>query len=86
MDIFDFEELISDMLGITDEQREDPELVERMFFNHFEFDMNLGFIFAKALLPHTITVQSAMLDKKYHAFVSKQQPVMLMKIEADPDK
>lgn len=82
MDEFDFEELVADMLGIRDEQREDDSYMENLFYENFDMDMEQGYKLAKALLQHTPKVQAGLSRKTYHAFVSKTEPVMLMKIEA----
>lgn len=82
MDEFSFEELITDMLDITDEQREDDEVIFDKFYEKFGFDIEQGFNFAKALLPHTPKVKEVLSKKVFHAFVSKSMPVMLMKLEA----
>jgi hypothetical protein len=82
VDEFSFEELIADMLDITDEQREDDEVIFDKFFEKFGFDIEQGFTFAKALLPHTPKVQAGLSGKVFHTFLSKGMPVMLMKLEA----
>jgi hypothetical protein len=82
MDKFDFEELIADMLDVTDEQREDQAFIEQKFYDKFDIDMEHGYALARSLLMHTPTVTTALMDRKYHAFVSKKEPVMLMRIEA----
>lgn len=82
MDIFDFEELIADMFGITDGQREEDLFLEAAFFDRFEIDFEMGYELAKSLLYHTPKVQAGLSGNIYHAFVSKSSPVMLMKIEA----
>ena len=82
MDIFDFEELVADMLDITDEQREDDLFLENKFYDKFEIDLETAYKLAKWLLPHTPTVQAGLSGKSYHAFVSKTHPVMLMKMES----
>lgn len=81
MDIFDFEELVSDMLDISDEQREDDDYLQKEFYNRFGIELEEGFDLAKALLMHTVPVESGLRQKEYHAFVSKKYPVMLMKTE-----
>lgn len=82
MDEFDFEELVADMLGITDEQRGDDSFIELEFYERFEIDMEQGYKLAKALLPHVPKVKAGLSGKEYHAFVSKTDPIMLMKVEA----
>lgn len=82
MSPFDFEELVADMLNLTDEQREDDDCIYDAFFETFEIDMQQGYELTKALLRHTPKVQAGLSGKTYHAFVSKDMPVMLMKIEA----
>jgi len=79
---FDFEELIADMLNISDEAREDDSYIESVFYETFEIEMEQGFELARRLLAHTPTVKAGLSGKEYHAFVSKKAPVMLMKIEA----
>ena len=82
MDEFSFEELIADMLDITDEQREDGDVIFDKFYERFGFDIEQGFNFAKALLPHTPKVQAGLSGKVFHAFVSKSTPAMLMRLES----
>ena len=82
MDEFDFEELIADMLGVTDEQREDDDFINNAFYDEFGIDPEQAFDFTKRLLLHTPKVQGGLNGKAYHAFVSKTEPVILMKIEA----
>ena len=84
MDVFDFEELLADMFDITDEQRdENPDLIEERFCEEFDTSLESGFKLATALLKHTPPVQAGLSEKQYHAFVSKSQPVMLMKAEVN---
>ena len=82
MDIFDFEELVADMLDVTDEQREDDDFLQKEFYNKFGIELDEGHRLAKALLRHTVPVESGLSKKKYYAFVSKKDPIMLMKSEA----
>jgi hypothetical protein len=82
MDGFDFEELLSDMLGITDAQREDDDFVRDQLYDKFELDFEQAMIFAYALLQHTPIVEAGLTGTKYHAFVSKDQLVMHMKLKA----
>lgn len=70
------------MLNLTDEQREDPDEIETAFYEKFGMDMEQGYELTKALLRHTPKVQAGLSGKTYHAFVSKDMPAMLMKIEA----
>lgn len=83
MDIFDFEELIADMLNITDEQREDEGYLQDMFFDKFEIDFDLAYELAKKLLLHVPPIESGLRKKYYHAFISKTEPVILMKTEVN---
>lgn len=81
-DIFDFEELVADMLNITDEQREDDDYLPTMFYEQFDIELETAYKLAKELLLHTPKVETALTKKIFHAFVSKTSPVMLMKAEA----
>ncbi len=83
MNVFDFEELVADMLGVRDEHREDDTYMENLFIEKFGMDMEQGFVLARALLQHTPTVRAGISGKYYHAFVSKRDPVILMKVEAE---
>ena len=85
MDMFDFEELIAEMLNISDEQREDDSALEQAFYEKFDIDMEQGFAFARKLLEHTVAVTAGFSGDSYHAFISKKAPVMLMKIKAAKD-
>ena len=82
MDMFDFEELLADMFGVTDDQREDDNLLEAKLYEEFELDMDSAFDFAQKLLWHVPPVKAGISGKSYHAFVSKSEPIMLMKIAA----
>jgi len=82
MEIFEFEELIADMLNISDEQREDDGFLEQEFHEKFDIELEQGFYLARKLLEHTPTIAGALSGGSYHAFVSKTQPVMLMKLKA----
>lgn len=81
MDIFDFEELTAEMLGVTDEQREDDDFLPQAFLDKFEIDFELAYEFSKRLLLHTVPVKAGLSEKTFHAFVSRKDPVMLMKSE-----
>ena len=78
---FDFEELMADMLGISDEQREDPEAVPDAIFARFGIHTEEAFNLTLALLQRTPKVKAGLSGKLYHAFVNKDGNVMLMKIE-----
>lgn len=83
MGVFDFEELVADMLGITDDQRdEDDDLLEREFCDKFDMDLEHGYKLARHLLPHTPIVEAGLTGERYHAFVSKTGPFILMKCGA----
>lgn len=80
---FDFEELMADMLGVSDELREvEPDAVPDAVFAKFGLEMEEAYTFAMALLKRTPQAQAGLSGKKYHAFVDKTDSVMLMKIEA----
>ena len=80
-DIFDFEELIANMLDVPDKEREDVDYLPSLFYDTFDIDFDSAYILAKRLLMHTPQVQAGLTNKHYHAFVSKDEPVMLMKLE-----
>ena len=82
MDMFDFEELLADMFGVTDDQREDDDLLEAKLYEEFELDMESAFGFAQKLLQHVPPIEAGLSGKSYHAFIGKSEPIMLMKIEA----
>jgi len=83
MDIFDFEELTAEMLNVTDEQREDGDLLPMKFYDKYGIEFDAAYELAKDLIVHTIPVKAGLSKKRFHAFVSKKQPVMLMRLEAD---
>ena len=86
MDMFDFEELLADMLDITDGQRDDSDqIAEDTLYEKYGIGMEEAFSFAQALLLHVPPVTAGLSGKSYHAFVSKSEPIMLMKIEASPN-
>lgn len=82
MDIFDFEELMSDILDISDEQREDDDYLEGKFYERYGMDLETGYALARDLITRTPVVESPLSSKKYHAFVDKEQRFTLMKVEA----
>jgi len=78
MDIFDFEELVSEMLDVNDEEREElPDI----FYATFDIDFDNAFEFVKRLILHTPPVTAGLTGKSYHAFISRNTPVILMKVE-----
>ena len=81
MDIFDFEELTAEMLGITDEQREGDDFLPTKFYEKFDIEFDLAYELAKALLLHTVPIEAGLSKKHFHAFVSRKAPAMLMKLE-----
>jgi hypothetical protein len=83
MDILDFEELISDMLDVTDEQREDDGFLQDEFYKKFNIEFDAAYEFTKGLLLHTVPVQAGLSKKYHHTFVSKDRPIILMKVQAD---
>ncbi len=82
MDMFDFEELAAEMLGATDGQREDDDFLPAEFYKKFDIEFDVAYELTKALLLHTVPVEAGLSKKVFHAFVSRKDPVMLMKIEA----
>ena len=82
MDEFEFEELMAEVLDVSDALREDDNYLEDKFGERFGISMEAGFELAKALLPHTLSAEAGLSGKAYHAFVSRKEPVMLMKMEA----
>jgi len=83
IDILDFEELAAEILGITDDQREDEDYLPEKFYEKFGIDFDSAYEFAKALLPHTVPIKAGLTENLYHAFVSRGQPFMLMKLPAE---
>ncbi len=78
-DIFEFEELIADMLGVSDDDRnENEQVVEEAFFDEFEIEFDSAYKLACRLLPHTPTIETSLTKTIVHAFVSKDQTTMLM--------
>lgn len=83
MDYFDFEELVSDLLGISDEERDDPDAVSEKFFEHFNIDFDAGFKFASALLMRTPTLRCAAAGGRYHAFFDGDGEISICRAPAD---
>ena len=83
MDIFDFEELVAEMLEITDVQREDESYLPDEFYKKFNIDLDTAYEFTRHLIIHTPLVEAGISGNKYHAFVSSEKPVMLMKLKVD---
>lgn len=86
MDVFDFEELTAEMLSVTDEQREDDDFLPSSLYDKYGIEFEAAYDFAKDLLEHTVPIRAGLSEKMFHAFVSKKQPVMLMKLEAKEQK
>jgi len=82
MDIFDWEELTAEMLNVTDDERENDDFLPRKFYDKFGIEFDLGFELAQNLILHTVPLEAGLSKNKYHAFVSRRHPVMLMKLEA----
>lgn len=82
MDIFDWEELAAEMLGVTDEQRENEDHLPTVFEQRYGINFDNAYDMVTDLIHHTPIVEAGLTKKQYHAFVSKDAPVMLMKIEA----
>ena len=83
MDMFDFEELVADMLSITDDQRdEDDCYLEDRFYEKFDIDLERAYEFVRHLMPHIPITTTALTKKNIHAFLDKDQRFTLMKIEA----
>jgi hypothetical protein len=83
MDMFDFEELTAEMLNVTDEQREDDDYLPLQFYNKYSIEFETAYDLVRDLITHTKPVEAGLSKKMFHAFVSKKEPVMLMKVEAD---
>ena len=83
MDIFDFEELTAEMLSVTDEQRENDDYLIDRFYERFGIDFEQGYELAIELLQYTPKVNAGLSGKVFHAFVSRKNPVMLMRVEAE---
>ena len=81
MDIFDWEELTAEMLRVTDEEREDDDYLPQKFYDKFEIEFDAGFELAQHLILHTVPIVAGLSESRYHAFVSRKAPVMLMKAE-----
>ena len=77
---FDFDELIADMLDVSDEKRESgQEEIALALWKAFEIEYHTAYKLTVALLNHTPEVRSALGGNTFKAFVSKSAPVMLMK-------
>jgi len=53
MDIFEFEELMADILEISDEQREDDDYLEGKFYERYGMDLETGYTLARDLITRT---------------------------------
>ena len=82
MDIFDWEELTAEMLNVSDEQRESEDYLPAKFYQRFNIDFEDAYNLAQELIKHTMPLEAGLSGKSYHAFVSREAPIMLMKIEA----
>jgi|TARA_S200002703_G_scaffold160084_1_gene176779 hypothetical protein len=78
--LFDFEELIADMLGISDDDRNDDEsIVEERFFDKFNIEFVDGYEFACQLMKRTPAVSSVLSGELVQGFANKNGDVLLMK-------
>lgn len=82
MDMFDFEELVADMLSITDDQREDDCYLEDRFYEKFDIDLERAYEFVRHLMPHIPIIKTGLTKTNVHAFLDKDQRFIIMKIEA----
>ncbi len=80
MDEFSFEELLAEMLGITDEQREDDCYIENMLYEKFNLDFDDAYKFAKELILYTPPIKAGAEKNNYHAFISRKHPMTHMRI------
>jgi len=83
MDTFDFEDLAAEMLNVTDEQRVGNDYLQMKFYEKYDIELDIAYELVKDLIGHTIPVKAGLSKKMFHAFVSKNEPVMLMKLEAN---
>ena len=81
MDMFEFEELMAEMLGVTDEQREDDDVLPDEYYKKYDIEFEAAYNLTKDLLMHTPILQAGLSKKHYHAFVRRESSCMLMKIE-----
>ena len=78
---FEFEELMSEILGITDEQREDDIFLEDRIYEEFGICMRQALDLTLKLIRHCPIVKAGLTGTEYRAFVSRKDPVILMKIK-----
>ena len=78
-DIFDFEELMSDVLGITDEQRDDDDFIRDAFAEKFGFEFEQGYELVLHLINKTPVWESALTKKQCQGFVDPKKGIVLMK-------
>ena len=81
MDILGFENLMSEIMGVSDEQRAECDFVQDAFLEKFNIDFDLGYELAKKLILHTVPVDAAC--STYHCFLSRKDKSVLMFIEAE---
>ena len=79
MDVFEWEELAAEMLGVTDEERVDDNCLSDKFHKEFDIEFEIAFKLVRKLLLHTAPLESGLSKTKYHAFVSRGSPTMLMR-------
>lgn len=82
MDIGDFEELVADMFGVSDEEVDaNGDILEQKFQEEFDITMEEGFKLAARLIKHTPTVTAGLSGEQFNAFISKDKSIMLMKVK-----
>ena len=76
---FEFQELMADILGISDEDREEGDfIIAETFESKYGMDFEDGFAFAQELLQRTVPIKAA-LGGQFHAFMNKKGDTMLMR-------
>ena len=78
--LFDFEELVADMLDISEDDRnEDESIVEEKFFDKFNIEFVDGYEFTCQLMKRTPAFRSTLSGELIQGFANKNGDVLLMK-------
>lgn len=79
LDEFEFEELVADMLDISDQDREDDSYVDNAFFDKYEMDFHCAMLFVSDLMRHIPPIGKTQV----HALVDKHHKFILIKREVE---
>lgn len=78
MDMFEFEELLAAIMGISDDEWDD---IPEQFYDKYEIDFDSAYELVKAMLPFCTVGKSPLTGKVYQGFA--KDGVFLVKREVE---